>query len=126
MSRRIKDEKVQKINLMLSQAVTAMRVNERLLCELLRWAADQCDDPNRFIHDAVEKARNDLTRAGTDDSMTSLIATHEALEYLDHLATEIQEIRAKRSPAGNTGERSDLPQLSIFQFHDLRGHAPDT
>ena len=126
MSRRIKDEKVQKINLMLSQAVTAMRVNERLLCELLRWAADQCDDPNRFIHDLVEKARNDLTRAGTDDSMTSLITTHEALEYLDHLATEIQEIRAKGSPAANAGEGSDIPQLSTFQFHDLRGHAPDT
>lgn len=31
MARRIKDEKVQKINLMLSRAVTAMRVNERLL-----------------------------------------------------------------------------------------------
>ncbi|USJ27767.1 hypothetical protein [Ensifer adhaerens] len=101
MARRIKDEKVQKINLMLSQAVTAMRVNERLLCELLRWAAEQCSDQNRFIHDAVENARNDLIRAGTDESMTSLIATHEALEYLDHLATEI---RAKGSPAGNAGE----------------------
>lgn len=95
MARRIKDEKVQKINLMLSRAVTAMRVNERLLCELLRWAAEQCDDPNRFIQDAVEKARNDLVRAGTDESMTTLMATHEALEYLDHLATEIQEIRAQ-------------------------------
>lgn len=76
MARTIKAEKAQKINLMLSQAVTAMRVNERLLCELLRWT----------------------------DSMTSLIATHEALEYLHHLAAEIHETGTNGSAAENVGE----------------------
>jgi len=109
MARRIKVEKAQKINLMLSQAVTAMRVNERLLCELLRWAADHSHDPNRFIDAVLEKTRNDLIRAGGDDSMTSLIATHEALEYLDHLATEIQETHANGYPAENVGEGQAIP-----------------
>ncbi|NRQ16757.1 hypothetical protein [Ensifer sesbaniae] len=104
MARTIKAEKAQKINLMLSQAVTAMRVNERLLCELLRWTADHSDDPKRFIQDVLEKAGNDLTRAGRDDSMTSLIATHEALEYLHHLAAEIHETGTNGPAAENVGE----------------------
>jgi len=100
MSRKINAEKAQKMNLMLAQAVTAMRVNERLMCRLLRWAASHSDNPRSFIEKTLEEARDDLRQADDDSSSTCSIATNEALSYLNDLATEIitaQEL-GKRSP----------------------------
>uniref|UniRef100_UPI002FDF63A9 hypothetical protein n=1 Tax=Sinorhizobium chiapasense TaxID=501572 RepID=UPI002FDF63A9 len=108
MSRKIKVEKAQKMNLMLSQAVTAMRVNERLMCRLLRWAASHSQDPHRFIEKTVEEARNDLRQAVDDGSTTSAIAAGEALEYLDDLAVEIKtKGRRKRQRQINARPTAD-------------------
>ncbi|WP_156408128.1 hypothetical protein [Ensifer sp. Root127] len=78
------------MNLMLSHAITAMRVNERLICRLLQWAVAHSQDPHAFIESVLEAARSDIRRSGDDGSTNSAIATGEALEYLDDLANEMK------------------------------------
>ena len=108
MSRKIKVEKAQKMNLMLSQAVTAMRVNERLMCRLLRWAASHSQDPHRFIENTMEEARDDLRQAVDEGSTLSAIAAGEALEYLEDLAFEIKtKGRGKRLRHDGTRPAAD-------------------
>lgn len=98
MSRKIKAATAQKLNLMLSQAVTVMRVNEQLICRLLWWAAAERADPCRFIDKALEDVKNDLRQSADTRSTISTIALDEALEYLDGLATEIQAKVSTQKP----------------------------
>lgn len=113
MSRKLNPEKAQKMNLMLAQAVTAMRVNERLICRLLRWAASHSEDP-RFVERTMEEARNDIRGARVEGSRTSTIATDEALQYLDDLALEIDPSRSsgKRAPRSDDSEGIDGAAMS--------------
>ncbi|KQW34829.1 hypothetical protein ASD02_16475 [Ensifer sp. Root1252] len=90
MARRITADKAHKMNLMLSHAITAIRVNEQLICRLLQWAAAHSQDPHAFIESALEAARSDIRRSADDGSTNSAIATGEALEYLDDLANEMK------------------------------------
>ena len=90
MARRITADEAHKMNLMLSHAITAMRVNERLICRLLQWAVAHSQDPHAFIESVLEAARSDIRRSGDDGSTNSAIATGEALEYLDDLANEMK------------------------------------
>ncbi|MBZ7927113.1 hypothetical protein LAC81_34720 (plasmid) [Ensifer adhaerens] len=108
MSRKLNAEKAQKMNLMLAQAVTAMRVNERLTCVLIRWAASHSEDPG-FIERTLEEARNDLRGTSVKGSKISTVATEEALDYLDDLAIEIDAARRlrKRAPRKDRSEGID-------------------
>ncbi|WP_037470295.1 hypothetical protein [Sinorhizobium fredii] len=85
-----KENKLQKLTLMLGQTVAAMRVNEMLTCRLLRWIAAQTDDPQRFIAEAVDDIRNELRSAAEEDASTvTAEAATQALEYLDNLDAEM-------------------------------------
>jgi hypothetical protein len=95
------------MNLMLSHAITALRVNEQLICRLLQWAAAQSQDPNAFIESALEAARSDIRRSGDDGSTNSAITTGDALEYLDDLANEMKPRLSKFN--GNSGQ--DRPKM---------------
>jgi len=127
MPRKIKADKLQKLNLMLGQAVAAMRVNEMLMRRLLRWAASQSDDPRGFIREAVEKTRSELQQECRADSHpSSTQAAEEALRYLDNLATEMQiKKRPKSARAESKGltllERLHFPSFTSAQEHARNG-----
>lgn len=105
------------MNLVLSQTITAMRVNERLMCRLLRWAAAHSQDPHRFIESAMEEARDDLRSAADDGSSVSAIAADEALEYLDSLASEIKTKHKRK-------DKKKAPQRGRVCVPVAQNHAP--
>ncbi|MGX1259874.1 hypothetical protein [Sinorhizobium fredii] len=109
-----KENKLQKLTLMLGQTVAAMRVNEMLTCRLLRWIAAQTDDPQRFIAEAVDDIRNELRSAAEEDGSTvTAEAAKQALEYLDNLGAEmLAPRRHKRASA----EIKDLSPLDEYRF----------
>lgn len=118
MPQKVTPEKLQKLTLMLGRTVAAMRVNEMLMCRLLRWAAARSDDPRRFIEEAMEKTRDELQRAGkADGSTVTAKAADEALEYLDDLATAIQSTR--KQPQGKQPQhkqpRRDAKGLALLE-----------
>ncbi|WP_234820289.1 MULTISPECIES: hypothetical protein [Sinorhizobium] len=98
-----KDNKLQKLTLMLGQTVAAMRVNEMVTCRLLHWVAAQTDDPQRFIAEAMEDMREELrSAAGADGSRVTAEAAQEALDYLDNLAAEMLAPRSRKRVSGET------------------------
>lgn len=100
MSRKIDADKLQKLTLLLGQTIAALRVNEIMMCRLLEWAASQSDDPRGFVRETVENTRNDLQKAArADGRMSTVLAAHEALEYLDELSATMQV--APTTPAGD-------------------------
>ncbi|MDK1376268.1 MULTISPECIES: hypothetical protein [unclassified Sinorhizobium] len=104
MSRKVNEDKLQKLALLLGQTVAALRVNEMIMCRLLEWAASQSHDPRGFVRDAVETTRNDLQKAGqADGRMLTVLAAHEALEYLDQLSAAMQVAPAAKPQAGANG-----------------------
>ncbi|WP_317853034.1 hypothetical protein [Sinorhizobium fredii] len=109
-----KENKLQKLTLMLGQTVAAMRVNEMLTCRLLRWIAAQTDDPQRFIAEAVDDIRNELRSAAEEDGSTvTAEAAKQALQYLDNLGAEmLAPRRHKRASA----EIKDLSPLDEYRF----------
>ena len=124
MPRKVKADKVQKLTLMLGQAVAAMRVNEMLMCRLLRWAASQSDDPRRFLEEAVQNTRNELKRADrADGSATTAEATDEALEYLDDLAAEIGTANTQKPVRAGTKGFALLERLHFPTFTSASNQA---
>ncbi|MCA1403192.1 hypothetical protein I6F26_01085 [Ensifer sp. IC3342] len=104
MSRKIDADKLQKLTLLLGQTIAALRVNEIMMCRLLEWAASQSDDPRGFVRETVENTRNDLQKAGqADGRMSTVLAAHEALEYLDELSAKMQVTPTTKTPAGANG-----------------------
>ncbi|WP_331373972.1 hypothetical protein [Sinorhizobium chiapasense] len=100
MSRKVNEDKLQKLTLLLGQTVAALRVNEIMMCHLLQWAASQSEDPRGFVRETVENTRNDLQRAGqADGRMLTVLAAHEALEYLDQLSAAMQIAPTAKPPA---------------------------
>ncbi|ASY70264.1 hypothetical protein [Sinorhizobium fredii] len=109
-----KENKLQKLTLMLGQTVAAMRVNEMLTCRLLRWIAAQTDDPQRFIAEAVDDIRNELRSAAEEDGSTvTAEAAKQALEYLDNLGAEML---APRRHKRGSAEIKDLSPLDEYRF----------
>ncbi|PDT80275.1 hypothetical protein [Sinorhizobium sp. BJ1] len=119
-----KENKLQKLTLMLGQTVAAMRVNEMLMCRLMHWIAAQTDDPQRFIAEAVEDVRNELrSGAAVDGSTVMAEAAKEALEYLDNLSTEMLAIRRRTRRPGETKGLSPLDGHRFPSFTSaLEGH----
>ncbi|APG85678.1 hypothetical protein [Sinorhizobium americanum] len=109
-----KDNKLQKLTLMLGQTVAAMRVNEMVTCRLLHWIAAQTDDPQRFIAEAMEDMREELrSAAGADGSRVTAEAAKEALGYLDNLAAEMLAPRRRKR---ESGEPKGLSPLDGYRF----------
>ncbi|WP_173510307.1 hypothetical protein [Sinorhizobium psoraleae] len=104
MSRKIDADKLQKLTLLLGQTVAALRVNEFMMRRLLQWAASQSDDPPGFVREMVENTRHDLQQAGeADGRMSTLLAIHEALEYLEDLSATMQIAPAANTAGGEKG-----------------------
>ncbi|WEX87500.1 hypothetical protein PZN02_003900 [Sinorhizobium garamanticum] len=100
MSRKIDADKLQKLTLLLGQTVAALRVNEIMMCRLLEWAASQSDDPRGFVRETIENTRRDLQKAGqADGGMLTVLAAHEALEYLDELSATMHVAPTAKPPA---------------------------
>jgi hypothetical protein len=124
MPQKVKADKLQKLNLMLVQAVAAMRVNEMLMRRLLRWAASQSDDPRGFIRETVEKTRNELQQESrADDHPSSMQAAEEALRYLDDLATEMQVQKRPKSARAEPKGLTLLERLHFPSFTSAQEHA---
>ncbi|OHV75356.1 hypothetical protein [Ensifer sp. LCM 4579] len=114
MPQKVTPEKLQKLTLMLGQTVAALRVNEILTCRLLRWAAAQSDDPQRFIEASLEATRSELQSAGRADGSTATAkAVDEALEYVDELAARIGPRMPRERPAR---ESKSLTPLEGYHF----------
>ncbi|WFU48645.1 hypothetical protein [Sinorhizobium terangae] len=110
MPRKIDADKLQKLALLLGQTVAALRVNEIMMCRLLEWAASQSDDPQGFVRETVEKTREDLQKAGqADGRMLTVLAAHEALEYLDELSARMQGAPTTKPPARGFAFLEHLP-----------------
>lgn len=126
MSRKVTPEKLEKLTLMLGQTVAAMRVNEILMCRLLRWAAANSNDPRRFIEEVLEKTRDELQRpAEADGSAATAEATVQALEYLDDLAEDIQSKQERKSSRRDVKGLSLLDRYQFPSFTAAPRRAPD-
>lgn len=113
MTQKATPEKLQKLTLMLGQAVAALRVNEILTGHLFRWAAAQSGDPKRFIEAALEATKKELQSAGEADGSTATAkAADEALEYLDELAARIGPRKTRKGPRETKG----LSPLERYHF----------
>ena len=121
-----KDNRLQKLTLMLGQTVAAMRVNELLMCRLLRWIAAQTDDPQRFIAEAVEDIRSELrSAAGADGSAVTAEAAKEALEYLDNMAAEMLATGKRKRDSGGTKGLSPLDGYRFPSFTSAQDGRPN-
>ncbi|WP_026620241.1 hypothetical protein M728_002586 [Ensifer sp. WSM1721] len=124
MPQKTKADKLQKLNLMLGQAIAAMRVNEMLMRRLLRWAASQSNDPRGFIKEAVEKTRDELQRESrADGHPSSMQAAEEALRYLDDLATEMQVKKGPKPARAEAKGLAILERLHFPSFTSVQEHA---
>lgn len=126
MTQKATPEKLQKLTLMLGQAVAALRVNEILTGHLFRWAAAQSGDPKRFIEAALEATKKELQSAGEADGSTATAkAADEALEYLDELAARIGPRKTRKGPPRETKGLSPLERYHFPSFTSAPARGSD-